>query len=244
MNKWRVSFGDLVIGDIAKKYFQKVFDKNWASEGDNVKEFEGKFAAKFGCKHAIATSSGTDADIVSCAALYDYDANRGDEVIVPSHTFVATWLAVSAVGAIAVPVEAAVGCYNMDTTSAEAHITPRTKAILPVHLYGIPADMDAICQLAKKHGLVVIEDACHALGAEYKGKKVGSIGDIGTYSFFMSHHITTIEGGMVMTDNEEFAEMARAILLVSFRAISADFRSWAILARSSGLLFTRISSML
>src|SRR3990172_11142373 len=150
MNKWRVSFGDLVIGDLAKKYFQRVFDKNWASEGENVKEFEQKFAAKFGCKHAIAASSGTDADIVSCAALYDYGANRGDEVIVPALSFVATANSILAAGLTPKFVDIELETLNLDPSKIEEAITGRTRAIMAVHTMGKPCEMDTILKIAEE----------------------------------------------------------------------------------------------
>lgn len=211
MNKWRVSFGDLVIGDIAKKYFQRVFDKNWASEGDNVKEFEEKFAAKFGCKHAIATSSGTDADIVSCAALYDYGANRGDEVIVPALSFVATANSILAAGLIPKFVDIELETLNLDPSKIEEAITDRTKAIMAVHTMGKPCEMNSIMKIAEAHDLKIIEDACEAHGATYKGKLAGTIGDMGAFSFYTAHQIVCGEGGMVATNDDKIADFVRSI---------------------------------
>lgn len=211
MNKWRVSFGDLVIGDIAKKYFQRVFDKNWASEGDNVKEFEEKFAAKFGCKHAIATSSGTDADIVSCAALYDYGANRGDEVIVPALSFVATANSILAAGLTPKFVDIEVETLNIDPSRIEEAINEKTRAIMVVHTMGKPCEMDAIMEIAKAHDLKIIEDACEAHGASYKGKLAGTIGDMGAFSFYTAHQIVCGEGGMVATNDDMIADVVRSV---------------------------------
>jgi dTDP-4-amino-4,6-dideoxygalactose transaminase len=211
MSKWRVSFGDLVIGDIAKKYFQKVFDKNWASEGDNVKEFEQKFAAKFGCKHAIATSSGTDADIVSCAALYDYGANRGDEVIVPALSFVATANSILAAGLTPKFVDIELETLNLDPSKIEEAITDRTRAIMAVHTMGKPCEMDSIMKIAEDHDLKIIEDACEAHGATYKGKLAGTIGDMGAFSFYTAHQIVCGEGGMVATNDDKIADVVRSV---------------------------------
>lgn len=211
MNKWRVSFGDMVIGDIAKKYFQRVFDKNWASEGDNVKEFEEKFAAKFGCKHAIATSSGTDADIVSCAALYDYGANRGDEVIVPALSFVATANSILAAGFIPKFVDIEVETLNIDPSKIEEAITEKTRAIMVVHTMGKPCEMNAIMKIADAHDLKIIEDACEAHGATYKGKPAGTIGDTGAFSFYTAHQIVCGEGGMVATNDDKIADVVRSV---------------------------------
>ena len=207
----RISFGDLVIGDVAKKNFQRVFDKNWASEGDNVREFEAKFAAKFGYKHAIATSSGTDADIVSCAALYDFGANRGDEIIVPALSFVAPVNAVLAAGFIPKFVDIELETLNIDPAKIEETLTDKTRAILVVHTMGKPCEMDAIIKIARKHNLKIIEDACEAHGATYKGKIIGTIGDMGAFSFYTAHQIVCGEGGAVVTNNDDIAAVVRSV---------------------------------
>ncbi len=207
----RINFGDLVIGDIAKKYFQKVFDKNWASEGDNVKEFEQKFAAKFKCKHAIATSSGTDADIVSCAVLYDFGANRGDEIIVPALSFVATANSILAAGFIPKFVDIEVETLNIDPSRIEGAITEKTRAIMVVHTMGKPCEMDSIIKIARAHDLKIIEDACEAHGATYKGKLAGTIGDMGAFSFYTAHQIVCGEGGMVATNDDKIAALVRSV---------------------------------
>lgn len=207
----RINFGDLVIGDIAKTYFQRVFDKNWASEGENVKEFEEKFAAKFGCKHAIATSSGTDADIVSCAALYDFGANRGDKIIVPALSFVATANSILAAGFIPKFVDIEVETLNIDPSRIEEAINEKTRAIMVVHTMGKPCEMDAIMEIAKAHDLKIIEDACEAHGATYKGKLAGTIGDMGAFSFYTAHQIVCGEGGMVATNDDKIADVVRSV---------------------------------
>ncbi len=207
----RISFGDLFIGDIAKKNFQKVFDKNWASEGDNVREFETKFAEKFGYKHAIATSSGTDADMVACASLLDFGANRGDEIIVPALSFVATANSVLAAGFIPKFVDVELETLNIDPSKIEEAITDKTRAIMVVHTMGKPCDMDSIIKIAKKYDLKVIEDACEAHGATYKGKLVGKIGDMGAFSFYTAHQIVCGEGGMVTTEDDKFADVIRSV---------------------------------
>ena len=207
----RINFGELVIGDIAKGYLQRVVDKNWASEGDNVKEFEEKFAAHFGYKHAIATSSGTDADIVSCAALYDFGAKRGDEIITPALCFVATPNSILAAGFIPKFVDIELETLNIDPHKIEAAITDRTKAIMVVHTMGKPCEMDSILKIAQKYDLMVIEDACEAHGATYKGKVVGTIGDMGTFSFYTAHQIVCGEGGIVATDDDEIADVVRSV---------------------------------
>lgn len=207
----RINFGELVIGDVAKRYLQRAVDKNWASEGDNVKEFEEKFAAKFGYKHAIAVSSGTDADIVSCTALYDFGAERGDEIIVPALSFVATANSILAAGFTPRFVDIEIETLNIDPSKIEAAITDRTRAIMAVHTMGKPCEMDSILKIAKKYDLKVIEDSCEAHGATYKGKVVGAIGDVGTFSFYAAHLIVCGEGGMVVTNNDKMADVVRSV---------------------------------
>jgi len=207
----RISFGDLVIGDIAKKNFQKVFEKNWASEGDNVREFEAKFGTKFGYKHSIATSSGTDADIVACAALYDFGAERGDEIIVPALAFVAAANSILAAGFTPKFVDVGLETLNIDPSKIEAAITKKTRAIMVVHTMGKPCDMDPILKIAKKHNLMVIEDACEAHGATYNGRLVGKIGDMGAFSFYTAHQIVCGEGGMVTTEDDKIASIVRSV---------------------------------
>lgn len=207
----RINFGDLVIGDTARKYLQRVLDKNWASEGDNVREFEEKFAAQFGYRHAIATSSGTDANLVCCASLYDFGASRGDEIIVPALSFVSTANSILAAGFIPRFVDIEVETLNINPTKIEAAINDKTRGIMVVHTMGKPCAMDSILEITRTHNLKVIEDACEAHGARYKGKFVGTIGDMGTFSFYAAHVIVSGEGGMVVTDNDEIANVVRSV---------------------------------
>ncbi|ADN36152.1 Glutamine--scyllo-inositol transaminase [Methanolacinia petrolearia DSM 11571] len=207
----RINFGDLVIGDTAKKYLQKAIDKNWVSEGDNVKQFEKEFAELFGYKYAIATSSGTDADIVACSSLYDFGANRGDEIIVPSLCFVAAANSILAAGFIPKFVDVELETLNIDPLKIEEAITEKTRAIMVVHTMGKPCEMDTILKIAQKHNLKVIEDACEAHGATYKGKVVGTIGDMGAFSFYTAHQIICGEGGMVATNDEKIADVVRSV---------------------------------
>jgi len=207
----RINFGELVIGDIAKKYLQRVLDKNWASEGDNVKEFEQKFANKFGYKHAIAVSSGTDANICSCTSLYDFGTKRGDEIITPALSFVATANSILAAGFIPKFVDIKVETLNIDPSKIEEAITDKTRAIMVVHTMGKPCEMDSILAITKAYNLKVIEDACEAHGAIYKERIVGTIGDMGTFSFYAAHLIVCGEGGMVVTNNDEVANVIRSV---------------------------------
>ncbi len=222
----RIAFGDLKIGDTARKYVQQALEKNWISEGDNVKEFERRFAKQFGYKHAIATSSGTDADIVSCAALYDFGAERGDEIIVPACTFVASANAILAAGFMPKFVDIEVETLNIDPNKIEAAINNKTRAIMVVHLMGKPADMDPIMEIAKARNLKVIEDSCEAHGATYKGRVVGSIGDSGAFSFYVAHVVVAGEGGMIVTGNDEMAEVLKSVKSHGrpFNSIYFDFQ--------------------
>src|SRR3990167_8091088 len=207
----RINFGDLVIGDIAKKNFQKIFDKNWASEGELVKEFEEKFANKFGYKYAIATSSGTDAVMCTCVSLYDFGAERGDEIIAPALSFVATSNAILAAGFIPKFVDIELESLNLDPSKIEELISEKTKAIMVVHTMGKPCKMDEIKEIADKYELKVIEDACEAHGAKYKGENVGTIGDIGAFSFYTAHLVVSVEGGMVVTNDDKIADVVRSV---------------------------------
>jgi dTDP-4-amino-4,6-dideoxygalactose transaminase len=207
----RITFGDLRIGDIARKYIQRALEANWVSEGKNVAEFEQKFASKFGYKHAIATSSGTDADIVSCASLYDFGAKRGDEILVPACSFVSTANSILAAGFIPKFVDIEIETLNIDPTKVGEAVTKKTRAIMVVHTMGKPCKMDPILKIAKAHDLRIIEDSCEAHGATYKGRVVGSIGDMGTFSFYAAHVVVSGEGGMVVTNDDEIAKVIKSV---------------------------------
>ncbi|HEX9020526.1 MAG TPA: DegT/DnrJ/EryC1/StrS family aminotransferase [Nitrospirota bacterium] len=177
--------------------------------GPQGRELEKEIAAYHGVKHAVAVASGTDALHL---ALLAAGIKRGDEVITTPFTFIATAEAVSYIGATPVFVDIHPGTFNMDETKIEAAITQKTKAIIPVHLYGQPADMDGIMHITKKHGLRVIEDCAQSFGAEYRGKKTGAIGDLGCYSFFPSKNLGGYgDGGMVITDDQEMAERLQSL---------------------------------
>lgn len=207
----RINFGDLIIGDTAKHYVQKALCSNWITEGENVKQFEKNLSSLFDCKHVIATSSGTDADIVACSVLYDYGAKRGDEILVPALSFVATSNAVLAAGFIPKFVDVELETLNINPDKIEGAITGKTKAIMVVHTMGKPCEMDKIMAIAHKHKLLVIEDACEAHGAIYKNKLVGTIGDIGIFSFYVAHQIVCGEGGAIITNNDKIAETVHSI---------------------------------
>ncbi len=177
--------------------------------GESVALFEQEFAAFCGVSHAVGVDSGTTALEI---ALRAYDIGVGDEVIVPANTFIATALAVSYTGATPVLVDHDPLSYNIDVSLIEAAITPRTRAIMPVHLYGQPADMDAIVAMARQHNLVVIEDAAQAHGALYKGQRVGSLGDAAAFSFYPAKNLGAYgDGGMVVTNDNQVAQRLRLL---------------------------------
>ena len=176
--------------------------------GPKVKEFEEKYAAAFGARYALATCNGVTAIHLALAAL---EIGPGDEVIVPAHTFIGTSIPVLMANAIPVFVDIAHDSFNIDAAKIEAAITPRTKAIIPVHLNGLPADMAEITVIAKRHGLAVVEDACQAHGAIYRGTRVGTLGDLSCFSFFEDKVLTTGEGGMLVTNNQALYDLGRCI---------------------------------
>lgn len=208
---YKVPFGTVSLTPKAKGLIDEAIANRWLTKGKYVKEFEDKFAALFGVKYGIAVSSGTDADAIACAVLYDFGAERGDEIIIPALTFVATGNAVLQAGFKPVFVDVRRDTLNIDPDKIEAVITKRTRAIMPVHLMGKPADMDRIMAIARKYNLHIIEDAAEAHGAEYKGRKIGSIGDMACFSLYAAHIVTTIEGGILITNNEKMAEAAASL---------------------------------
>lgn len=209
--KYKVPFGTVSITDDAAKLIHQAITSKWVTRGKYVQEFEERFAALFGVKEAVAVSSGTDADALACAVLYDFGAKRGDEIIVPALSFVATGNAVLQAGFVPAFVDVNRETLGIDPAHIEAAITPRTRGIMPVHLMGKPAAMDEILAIARKHKLRVIEDAAEAHGAEYKGRKIGSLGDMAAFSLYAAHIITTIEGGIVLTDNPQMAGALRSL---------------------------------
>jgi perosamine synthetase len=176
--------------------------------GPKVREFEEKYAAAFGAKCALATCNGVTAIHLALAAL---EIGPGDEVIVPAHTFIGTSIPVLMANAIPVFVDISRDSFNIDPAKIEASITPRTRAIVPVHLNGLPADMAEVTAIARRHGLAVIEDACQAHGASYRGARVGTLGDVSCFSFFEDKVLTTGEGGMIVTNDERLYDLARSI---------------------------------
>ena len=209
--KYKVPFGTVSVTKQARELIDQALDSNWLTRGKFVQEFEEQFAALFGVRHGVAVSSGTDADALACAVLYDHGAKRGDEVIIPALTFVATANAVLQAGFIPVFVDVRRETLNIDSEKIEKAITPKTRAIMPVHLMGKPAEMGAILRIAQERKLCVIEDAAEAHGAQYKGKKIGSLGDMAAFSLYAAHIVTTVEGGIVITDDPAAAEALRSL---------------------------------
>jgi dTDP-4-amino-4,6-dideoxygalactose transaminase len=182
----------------------RVLESGWYILGPEVEAFETEWAAYCDAKHAVGLANGLDALTLALRAL---DIGPGDEVIVPSNTYIATWLAVTGVGATPVPVEPDVATHNIDPARIEAAITSRTRVLLPVHLYGQPADMDPILEIASRHGLRVIEDAAQAHGARYKGKRIGAHGDIVCWSFYPGKNLGALgDAGAITTNDVALAE--------------------------------------
>jgi perosamine synthetase len=187
-----------------KKYLNECIDTGWiSSEGPFVKRLEDNMAAYVGRKHAAAVSNGTVALDLAIEAM---ELNPGDEVIMPAFTIISCILGLVRRGIKPVLVDSDPDTWNMDVSHIEEKITAKTKAIMVVHIYGLPVDMDPVIELAHKYGLMIIEDGAEAHGLEYKGKKCGSFGDISIMSFYPNKHVTTGEGGMVLTDNERMYE--------------------------------------
>jgi perosamine synthetase len=196
-----------MIGQEEKQAVLEVLDSGIIAQGPRVKAFEEAFADMCGVRHAIATTSGTTALHV---ALLAHGIGEGDEVITSPFTFIASANSVLFTGARPVFVDIDPVTYNLDPSRIEKAITPRTRAILPVHLFGLSCDMDPILKIAEKHGLKVIEDACQSHGAEYKARRVGSFGT-GTFSLYPTKNMTSAEGGMITTNDEDLAEKCRVI---------------------------------
>ena len=202
-----ISIAKPLIGKEEKQAVLEVLESGVLAQGPRVRAFEEAFAKYCGAKHAVATSSGTTALHV---ALLAHGIGPEDEVITTPFTFIASANSILYVGARPVFVDIDPVTFNLRPDLLEAAITPRTKAIMPVHLFGLPADMNPIMEVAGRYGLAVIEDACQAHGAEYRGERVGSFGT-GCFSFYPTKNITAAEGGMITTDDEEIAERCRVI---------------------------------
>ncbi|PTB30306.1 erythromycin biosynthesis sensory transduction protein eryC1 [Paraburkholderia caribensis] len=240
-----------------REAISRVIDSGWYILGEETLAFEREFAEYCGVDHCIGVANGLDALHLILRA---YDIGDGDEVIVPSNTFIATWLAVSQAGARVVPVEPDDLTYNIDPQKIEAAITPRTRAIMPVHLYGQPADMSPIIETARRHGLRVIEDAAQAHGARYHGRRTGGLGDAAGFSFYPGKNLGALgDGGAITTNdaalaaklrrlrnygsevkyhhdlagaNSRLDEMQSAVLRVKLRHLDAENAQRAVLAQA------------
>ncbi|MCX7826990.1 MAG: DegT/DnrJ/EryC1/StrS family aminotransferase [Verrucomicrobiae bacterium] len=209
MSRYQIPLFELNFGREEEDAVARTLQSKWVSTGPRVAELEQKFASMLDAKHAVAVTNCTAALHLAMRLL---GIGPGDEVILPSLTFVATANAVRYVGATPVFCDiAGDDNLNMDPAAAASLVTPRTKAILVMHYGGFPCDMDAIMALARQHGLKVVEDACHGPLSEYRGRKLGAIGDIGCFSFFSNKNICTGEGGMLVTNDESHADRARLL---------------------------------
>ena len=198
-----------------KKYLNECIDTGWiSSEGPFVKRFEDSFAKKVNRKYGIAVANGTAALDIAVEAL---GIGEGDEVILPTFTIISCIHQIIRSGATPVLVDSDPNTWNMDISQIEEKITIKTKAIMVVHIYGLPVDIDPILELAIKYNLKIIEDAAEMIGQSYKGNPCGSFGDLSTFSFYPNKHITTGEGGMVLTDDEELAEKCRSMRNLCFQ---------------------------
>jgi perosamine synthetase len=205
----------LLIGNEAN-YLNECIATGWiSSEGPFVKKFESQFSRLLGRKYGIAVCNGSVALDVAIKAL---GIGRGDEVILPAFTIISCAAPIVRAGAVPVVVDCDARTWNMDVNQIENKITPKTKAIMVVHIYGLPVDMDCVIELAMKHGLRIIEDAAEAHALKYKGKPCGSFGDISTFSFYPNKLITTGEGGMILTDDDGLAERCRSLRNLCFQA--------------------------
>jgi perosamine synthetase len=199
-----------------RKYLNECIDTGWiSSEGPFIREFEVQFAERVGRRHGIAVCNGSAALDAACAAL---DLREGDEVIMPTFTIISCASAISRLGALPVLVDCDPFTWNMKVDDVEARITDRTRAIMAVHIYGLPVDMDPVLALAQKHKLHVIEDAAEMIGQTYRGRPCGSLGHISTFSFYPNKHVTTGEGGMIVTDDDALAERCRGLRNLSMKA--------------------------
>lgn len=188
---------------------QRVLDSGWFILGPEVETFERAFATYCDAAHAVSVANGLDALHLALLAM---DVGPGDEVIVPSNTYIATWLAVSQCGATPVPVEPRADTHTLDPDRVEAAITPRTRVILPVHLYGLPADMDPLCDIARRHGLRILEDGAQSHGARYKGRPLGAHGDAVAWSFYPGKNLGALgDGGAVTTNDPALADRLRVL---------------------------------
>ena len=198
-----------------EKYLVECIRTGWiSSEGPFVARFEEQFAARVGRKHGVAVSNGS---VALDAAVVALGIGPGDEVILPTSTIISCAAAIVRAGATPVLVDCDPRTWNMDIGQVEARITPRTRAIMVVHIFGLPVDMDPLLALARKHGLKLIEDAAEVIGQTYRGRPCGSFGDLSTFSFYPNKHVTTGEGGMLVTEDAALAARCRSLRNLCFK---------------------------
>ena len=218
MNKnKKIPVFDIALGEKEKEYIKDCVDTSFIGQGPYVKKLEERFSAFVDCKYGITTTSGTTALHLACAAL---GISKNDQVLVSSSTNMACPFAIDYCGAIPIPIDIEKETWQMDVSKIEEKINEKTKAIMVVHLFGHPVDMDPVVKIAKKHNLKIIEDCAESHGVEYKGKKVGSIGDVGAFSFFANKTITCGEGGMVVTNSEKIGEKAKSLKNLSYGKVN------------------------
>ena len=208
---------DFTLGVKEKEFVNDCLETSFISQGSYVKDFEKTFSKFVNCDFGITTTSGTTALHLACKTL---EIKKGDQVLVSSSTNMASAFSVDYCGAVPVPIDIEKETWQMDVTKIEEKINKKTKAIMVVHLFGHTVDMDSVLKISKKYNLKIIEDCAEAHGVEYKGKKVGSIGDIGAFSFFANKTITCGEGGMVVTNSKELAEKARSLKNLSYGKVN------------------------
>tara|TARA_R110000868_G_C10965998_1_gene769107 strand:- start:5493 stop:6608 length:1116 start_codon:yes stop_codon:yes gene_type:complete len=205
-----------VLSSNARKYVMDCLDTGWISSGGKyLNKFEDVWAKYCNVKYGISVTNGTSALQIAVKAL---DLPRGSEIIMPSYTIISCAIAIIEAGCIPVLVDCDLDTWCMSVEAVEEKVTSKTRAIMPVHMFGHPVDMDPIISIAEKHGLYIIEDAAEAHGAEYKGRKVGGLGHIACFSFYANKLITTGEGGMVVTDDDKLAERLRSLRNLGFRS--------------------------
>jgi len=217
MKNNKIPVFDFELGDKEKEFVNNCLDTSIIGQGSYVEDFERKFSKFVNCKFGVTTSSGTTALHLACKTL---GIQKGDQILVSSSTNMASAFSVDYCDAIPIPIDIEKETWQMDVNKIEEKINKNTKAIMVVHLFGHPVDMDPVLQISKKYNLKIIEDCAESHGAEYKGKKVGSIGDIGAFSFFANKIFTCGEGGMIVTNSKELAEKAKSLKNLSYGAIN------------------------
>ena len=217
MKNKKIPVFDLELSDKEKEFVNNCLDTSIIGQGSYVEDFEREFSKFVNCKFGVTTSSGTTALHLACKTL---GIQKGDQILVSSSTNMASAFSVDYCDAIPIPVDIEKETWQMDVNKIEEKINKNTKAIMVVHLFGHPVDMDPVLQISKKYNLKIIEDCAESHGAEYKRKKVGSIGDIGAFSFFANKIFSCGEGGMIVTNSKELAEKAKSLKNLSYGAIN------------------------